>query len=105
LKRLHFILDTDDSLSEETMKTKQEIYINVKVHEEIFKVIQQGLSFCSDFEAISASKGLTEKEEEKKFLQRKYDENLFKLDLILEIVKAANGILRGLCKNNENFQR
>ena len=87
------------------MKTKQEICINVKVHEEILKVIQHGLSFCSDFEAISMSKGLTEKEEEKKFLQRKYDENMFKLDLILEIVKTANGILQELCRNNQNFQK
>lgn len=87
------------------MKTNQEICINVHLPEEIFKIIQQGLSFCSDFEKIFGAKALEIDEGEKKYLLRKHDENSFKLDLIIEIVKASNSILQSLCRDNPSFQR
>lgn len=105
LKRILDLLDSDDSLVREIMKTKQEVCVNVRVPEELFKVIQQGLSFCNDFEEIFGNKNTETDEEKRRFLHRKHDENLFKLDLIVEIVKAANGVLECLCKNNQNFQR
>jgi len=98
-------LDSDDSLIREVMKTKQEVCINVGMPEEIFKVIQQGLSFCKDFEDIFGNIAGVTDEEKRRFLQRKHDENLFKLDLIIEIVKTATGVLECICKNNPNFQR
>ena len=87
------------------MKTNQEISINVKVPEEIFKVIQQGLSFCLDFDKIFHNRDLEPDEDKRMFLQRKHDENSFKLDLIIEIIKAANTILQCLCRNNKPFQQ
>lgn len=89
----------------ESMVTKQEICINIALPQEIIKVIQQCLSFCADFESIFDNKNNEFDEFKQKFLERKYNENLFKLDLILEISKVASSILQSLCRENQAFQK
>lgn len=87
------------------MVTKQEICMNVALPQEILKTIQQCISFCADFDSIFDNKNNEIDDLKKKYLERKFTENLFKLDLIIEISKVATSILRCLCKDQPHFQK